>query len=429
MSAAPRYTLAFVDPGHFHAALTLRERHPRVRDEIFVYAPKGPELDDFLALIQAFNQRAERPTAWRPVIRAGPESLERLERERPGDVVILAGRNDRKMATIRRLHDAGFHVLADKPWLAGPHGLDDLRHVVERGPVAMEIMTGRHEITSMLATRLVGDRELFGEFARTPSETPAIESVSVHHLEKSVNGARLRRPTWFFDIRAQGDGISDIPTHLVDQAQWLVAASGAVTTPGTALELIGARRWATPVPRAVFTRVTGATHFPPELHDLVSNDQLSYLGNAALSFSLGGVTVVLDTRWELCAPAGGGDTSRRVIRGTRAEIHMEQSALTGFRRSLQVVPRVETNRARLALDRLVGEWQHQHPGVSMSPSVPGWRIDVPRELDVGHERQFALVLDEFLSLVDQGHVPPALAADTLAKYSLLARASIAAGRT
>src|SRR5512135_2198012 len=103
------HTLALLDPGHLHAALTVRERHPRVHDEIFVYAPAGPELDDFLALIAAFNRRAERPTAWRPVVRAGGESLERLLAERLGDVVILAGRNDRKMGLMRRLHDAGVH--------------------------------------------------------------------------------------------------------------------------------------------------------------------------------------------------------------------------------------------------------------------------------------------------------------------------------
>ena len=40
------HTLAFLDPAHFHAALTLGERHPRVRDEIFVYAPEGPDLAD-----------------------------------------------------------------------------------------------------------------------------------------------------------------------------------------------------------------------------------------------------------------------------------------------------------------------------------------------------------------------------------------------
>ena len=45
------HTLVFLDPGHFHAALTLRERNPRVSDTIVVYAPEGPELREFLALV------------------------------------------------------------------------------------------------------------------------------------------------------------------------------------------------------------------------------------------------------------------------------------------------------------------------------------------------------------------------------------------
>src|SRR5262245_20690746 len=80
------HTLAFIEPGHFHAALTIAERHPAVRDDIFVYAAEGPELDDFLALIARFNGRATRPTAWRPVVRAGDRALARFLDERPGDV-------------------------------------------------------------------------------------------------------------------------------------------------------------------------------------------------------------------------------------------------------------------------------------------------------------------------------------------------------
>jgi hypothetical protein len=57
------HTLAFLEPGHFHAALTLRGGNPRVHDEIFVYAEAGRELDDFLALIEAFNRRPEEPTS------------------------------------------------------------------------------------------------------------------------------------------------------------------------------------------------------------------------------------------------------------------------------------------------------------------------------------------------------------------------------
>src|SRR5262249_39836859 len=322
-------TRIFLEPGHFHAALTVRERHPRVGDDIFVYAERGPELDDFLALIEAFNRRRDRPTAWRPIVRSGERPLDRLERDRPGDVVILAGRNDRKMRTIRRLHDAGFHVLADKPWLVGADGLEDVRHVLARGPVVMEIMTGRHDVTSILASKLVGDRDAFGELTRAPAGSPAISSESVHFLEKIVNGDHLRRPTWFFDVRVQGDGIAHIPTHLVDQAQRLVAAAGAAT-PGTQLRLTGARRWATTVPVSVFSRVTGVPDFTPELCDQVRDATLSYAGNAAMTWTVNDVGVSFETRWDLTAPADGGDTHRTLVRGTRAEIHIEQSARTGF---------------------------------------------------------------------------------------------------
>ena len=422
------HTLAFLEPGHFHAALTLGTPHPNVREEIFVYAPPGQELDDFLALIDAFNRRAENPTAWKPVVRAGDRSLERLIADRPGDVVILAGRNDRKMAMMRRLHDAGFHILADKPWLAGPDGLDDLRHTLSGGPLAVEIMTGRHEITSRLTRKLVGETEVFGGFDEDKEGQPAIEISGVHHLEKMVNGAPLRRPVWYFDVRVQGDGIADIPTHMVDQVQRLVAAaSGAAALPSR-LELIAARRWATRVPRALFARVTGRPDFPPELAEAVAGSELAYRCNAELSFRLGAVTAALATRWDLSEPRGGGDTHRSVIRGTRAEIRVDQGAATDYRRRLLVVPRGEATQIRAALGRALAKWQDEFPGFAVSEAGSGWEISAPRALTSGHESHFPLVLADFLALVEGGSWPPGLAADTLAKYTLLAQASAEANR-
>ena len=421
-------TIAFLEPGHFHAALTLGTPHPNVRAEIFVYAPPGAELDDFLALVEAFNRRAQRPTAWKPVVRAGDRSLERLIADRPSDVVILAGRNDRKMAMMRRLHDAGFHILADKPWLAGPDGLDDLRHTLSGGPLAVEIMTGRHEITSRLTRKLVGEREVFGGFDSRRTG-PAIEISSVHHLEKTVNGVPLRRPAWYFDVRVQGDGIADIPTHMVDQVQRLVAAASPGVAAPAALELLEARGWATKVPRSLFVRVTGRSDFPAELHDVVAGSELSYRGNAELSFRLGAVTAALYSRWDLSEPPGGGDTHRSVVRGNRAEIRIEQHAGTRFRRRLSVIPRREADKVKAALERVVAEWQGAHPGLAVAQAGSGWEIRVPRRLASGHESHFPLVLADFLTLVERGHPPPDLASDTLAKYTLLARAGIEARKT
>ena len=422
-------TLTFLEPGHFHAPLTLGERHPRVRDEVFIYTQPGPDLDDFLALVEAFNRRAERPTSWRPAARTGDLPLERLIAERPGEVVILAGKNDRKMAMMRRLHDAGFHVLADKPWLAGPGGLEDLRHTLSGGPFAVEMMTGRYDLTSILTEKLVGEPAVFGDFDTAPGE-PTIRISGVHHLEKMVNGRPLRRPPWYFDVRVQGDGIADIPTHMVDQVQRLVAAasSGTRAESRPALELLAARTWPTQVPQALFARVTGHAVFPDDLADLVTGSELAYRGNAELSFRLGAVTAALDTRWELSAPTGGGDTHRSVVRGTRAEILVEQHAGTGFRRRISVLPREDADRVRAALAEAVTTWHDTYPGLTIEEVGAGWELRVPRALDVGHERHFPLLLADFLSRVEEGRLPGGLAANTLAKYTLLAHASAEARR-
>jgi hypothetical protein len=203
-----RHTLLFLEPGHFHAALTLRESRPRVHDRVVVYATprpgdrRGDEVGEFLALVETFNRRAERPTRWRVDIRTSGDPVGRLLDERPGDVAILAGRNDRKMALVRRLHDAGIHVLVDKPWITRAGAIADVRHVLTGGARVMEMMTGRHAPASIVAERLVREPDVFGEF-HGDDGTPAIRLTSVHHLEKVVNGAPLRRPPWFFDVRVQ----------------------------------------------------------------------------------------------------------------------------------------------------------------------------------------------------------------------------------
>jgi predicted dehydrogenase len=424
------HTLVFLEPGHFHAALTLRERHPLVSDEIVVYVAEAPgagrggrEAGEFLDLVAAFNRRPERPTRWRVVVRTGPEPLARLLRDRPGDVAILAGRNDRKMTLVRALHDAGLHVLADKPWLTSAAALPDIRHVLSGGARVMEIMTGRHAGPSRVAERLVREPAIFGAFD-TGGDEPAIRLASVHHLEKSVNGAPLRRPPWFFDVRVQGDGLADIPTHLVDQAQRFLAAPGAAAV--REAELLAARRWSTPVPRALFARVTGLADFPADLRAVVAGDELAYAGNAELSFRLGGVDVHLATRWDLTEPAGGGDAHDTTVIGTLARVRLAQGPQTGFRRRLTVEPRVSGSRIGAALDRALAAWQSDHPGLAAVATPTGFEIQVPAGPGTAHEGQFPLVLDEFLRSLGRDPWPDARAADTLAKYELLARALAAA---
>jgi predicted dehydrogenase len=419
------HTLAFLEPAHFHATLTLREPHPGVSPEIAVHATAGPELDDFLARVERFNRRATRPTAWRPRVRITADPLATLLDERAGDLVVLAGKNRGKARTLERLHAAGLHVLADKPWLVQPDDLAAIRASLRGGPIAREMMTGRRDTIGRLVKRLVDEPDVFGGFADGRAAEPAIDQDSVHHFEKRVDAVPLRRPWWFFDSRIQGGGAVDIPTHLVDQAQWLLEGTGA--PPGEPLRLLAARGWSTRVPVAVFTRVTGTGEVPSELEPARQGDTLRVFCNAELTYALRGVAVRAATRWEASTPPGGGDTSRTVLRGQRAEIRVELSAETAFRRRVAVEARADAARTARALARVLAE--PEWTGARARPIGPaGWEIEVPPALDAGHEAHFAELLAELLGWIDARQWPASLAAQTLAKYTLLAEAAALTAR-
>jgi predicted dehydrogenase len=409
------HTLLFLDPGHFHAALTLRVPQARVADDVLVYAREGRELKDFLALVDRFNGRSADPTRWRPIVTTCDDPLARLVDERRGDVVVLAGKNGGKARTIGRLHDAGFHVLADKPWLVEPADLEHVRASLAGWPLAVEIMTGRHDLPARLLKKLVGAPAIFGAFR---DDVPAIEQESVHHLEKLVDGAPLRRPWWFFDVRVQGSGPVDISTHVVDQAQWLVDGDAAPLT------LVSARAWSTSVPAEAFRRITGETGIPQELRSVVSGDGLSYRCNAELVYRIGRLTATASTRWELTSPPGGGDASRSVAHGTRADVRLEQGARTGYRRRVFVEARTEGAAVARALRETIEGWQVELPGVEIvAAGGDAYEVVLPPALDGGHETHFPRVLDEFLKIVDERRWPAALAERTRAKYALLAEAA------
>ena len=107
--------LVILDPGHFHAALLQKNMVAAVDPDVHVYAPAGPDLDDFVRKIDGYNARAAQPTRWRLHVHAGPDYLERFAGERRGDVAVIAGNNARKTEYIERAVGAGFHTLADKP--------------------------------------------------------------------------------------------------------------------------------------------------------------------------------------------------------------------------------------------------------------------------------------------------------------------------
>src|SRR5690606_28636034 len=107
--------LVTLDPGHFHAALVQKTMYPGIDSVVHVYAPDGPELQEQLRFIQQYNTRAEAPTHWQEEVYKGPDFLEKMVEEKQGNVVVMAGNNQRKTEYIQKAVAAGMNVLADKP--------------------------------------------------------------------------------------------------------------------------------------------------------------------------------------------------------------------------------------------------------------------------------------------------------------------------
>lgn len=421
-SAAEPVRLITLDPGHFHAGLIQKEMPPGVDPTVHVYAPLGPDLLAHLGRVDAFNRRAERPTSWRLEVHAGPDFLERMLREKPGNVVVLSGRNRGKMDRILASVEAGLNVLADKPWLISAADFPKLEKALDlaerKGLVAYDVMTERSEITSILQGELARDPEVAGTVGPgTPAE-PAVEMESVHHLMKVVSGAVNVRPAWFFDTAEQGEALGDVATHLVDLVPFLLFPGQGIDHRSD-IRVLGAKKWPTVLDRAQLLRLTGAKQLDPALAARLVGDRLDYFANGEVSYTIRGAHVRLKALWNYEAPEGGGDTHVAIVRGSRARVEIRQGAEQRWRPELYVVPNGlgDAVTVKAALQRRVAELGKARPGLAVEDEGGRLRIAIPDRYRVGHEPHFAEVTERFLRyLEDPASLPRWEKAGMLAKY-------------
>lgn len=414
--------LITVDPAHFHAALVQKEMYPQVSRQVHVYGPMGTDLTAHLNRIVGFNSRPEKPTDWEMEVHACPHFLEKMLEERPGNVVILSGRNHVKIDYILAAVEAGLHVLADKPWILTADQLPKLRGALEeaerKGLVIYDIMTERFEITSLLQKELVNDPGVFGTINLGTPENPAISMESVHYLMKQVAGVPLRRPAWYFDIHRQGEGLNDVGTHLVDLVPWILFPGQSLDAEGD-LKLLGANRWPTVLSLEDYRRVTGELVFPPYLREMLREGKLDYFCNNTVTYSVRGVHVKLDVLWDFEAEAGAADTHLAVFRGSKASVEIHQGKEQNFKPELFVVPRHDVGSVGDALQKKLAQLQDRFPGVAMQKQGQKFLVSIPDKYRVGHEAHFAEVTQQFLRyLQDPASLPAWESPNMLAKYTV-----------
>lgn len=421
-SAAEQVRLITLDPGHFHAGLVQKFMYPQVSPAVHVYAPEGPEVKDHLKRVESFNTRAENPTKWEQKVYTGPDFLERMLREKPGNVVVLAGNNARKTEYIDKSVKAGLNVLADKPMAITPEGFSLLRKVFDRaekkGVLVYDIMTERFEITSILQRELAQSPQVFGAFEKGTPEQPAVVKESVHHFFKEVAGKPLVRPPWFFDSRQQGEAVPDVGTHLVDLVQWQCFPEQTLDWRKD-IQVLAAKRWPTRMTAAQFKQVTGLDQFPDYLKKEVGPDGvLNAYHNGDVIYTLRGIHVKVGALWNYEAPPGTKDTHYSLLRGTRANLVIKQGKEQNFVPTLYVESKGGGSAAdfETALRGAIARIHQKWPGVDVKSAGASWQVIIPAKYVVSHEEHFGQVTERFLQYLAVGKLPDWEVPNMLAKY-------------
>ena len=410
--------LMTLDPGHFHAALIQKTSYKDIDNTIDVYAPVGPEVKDFLSKIKGYNNRAENPTNWTVKKHLSNDYLEKMIAEKPGNVMVVSGKNSKKIDYVMAAVNAGLNVYADKPLVVNQEGFEKLQKVFEiakeKNLLVYDIMTERFEVTTGIQKALSMKSEVFGVLLDgTPSE-PSISKESVHHLSKIVSGKPLVRPAWFLDTNQQGEGIVDVTTHLVDLVQW-EAFPGQIIDQSD-IKIISSKRWTTSLAPDQFMNITGLASYPEYLVKDVKSDTLNIYCNGEINYTIKGKHAKVSVIWDYKAPKGTGDTHYSVMRGSKSDLIIKQGEAENYKPTLYVISK-EGENFESNLEKTLESIQGEYPGIEVDKiSDSKWKILIPEVLKIGHEAHFSQVTDNFLKYYKDGKLPEWEVPNMITKY-------------
>jgi len=428
-TAAPKFTgaksevkLMTLDPGHFHAALIQKSMYEQIDPTVTVYAPEGEDVNQHLARVEAFNKRAESPTAWVEKVYTGTDYLEKMLTEKPGNVMMVAGNNAKKTEYIQKAVEAGVNVFADKPMVITPEAFPALEQsfktAAEKGVLLYDIMTERFEVTNIIQKELANTPDVFGELIDGTNEEPAIDILSVHNFCKMVSGSALKRPAWFFDMSQQGEGNADVATHLIDLAQW--SAFPEVVLNKTDVQMISAKHWTTDFTPAQFEKVTGMKEFPEFLKKDVADGQLKVYANGEMQYKLKNKVMKVTALWDFEAPEGAGDSHYCLMRGKLCNVIIKQTKDEKYKPTVSIEATGATDLAafEVSLKKAVEETiSAKFAGLKLIKlGDKKWVVEIPAQYSVGHEAHFGQVTEKYLQYLKDGKLPEWEVPNMIVKY-------------
>jgi len=223
------------------------------------------------------------------------------------------------------------------------------------------------------------------------------------------------RPGWFMDASQQGDGITDVTTHLVDLVQWESFPEQSLDYTRDII-VDSARRWPTQMTSFQFKTITKLDSFPSYLLNNEQNDTtISVWSNGEINYQVKGVHAKVYVRWDY-QTTSGNDTHYSVMRGTKAKLVIRQGAEQEYKPTLYVEPVIRDSSFQRIVKQKIKELQGKYPGIDLRESNDAWEVIIPEKYKEGHEAHFARVTQNFLEYLKKRNMPAWEVPNMLAKY-------------
>lgn len=418
--------LVQLDPQHGHAVAAQTQALSGLDSTVYVYTPDSSAIQEYLSRILSLNQTNQLPFKWHEVVYAGAGYLKRMVQDHKGNVVVLAGNNQKKIDYLEQAVNAGMNVFSDKPMVINPYGFERLKKVYKEAEkkhlLVFDMMTERYAMLNKIQRSLMQDTVLFGKLKNGTADHPAILESSVHHFYR---GGKSSRPAWYFDVKQQGEGLTDVTTHLIDLTFWKAFPDQIINYKND-INVLSATHSPVDFTRTEFSQATSLPDIPESLRLYMKDSLLKVMCNGAIDYQIKGVYTRVKVDWRAIMPEGGNDLRAAYAEGTKATIMIGQEY--GQERpvlQVQKAGNISDPEFQMNLIHAIGRLLPGYPGVSVSV-VKGHpaEINIPEKLNPGHDPTFQV----YLSFLRNGGLPEWEIPNTLAKYYITTTAFEMANR-
>ena len=414
--------LLVIEQQHFHAALVQKYAHADIDSVVHLFADTDTAVEGYTKLIDQYNSRETDPTNWKIKTYYGNDFVDKAFQGETGNVVILAGDNQKKIdymvSSVKHHRD----VFADKPLVIDAKGYEKLKGLLkdskEKTSLVYDIMTERYDVKNQIVKALLNNGDFSGGIKNSKGE-PSVIFSSIHNFIKEVSGSPLTRPAMFYNTAQQGEGLVDVTTHYIDLIQWMLSFEQVIDIDKD-IHLDKSFRWKTTLSKADFTRSTNLQDYPADLLVNVNKDNaLDVFSNGKMEYSFKGVPVSVSVKWVVESPDGKGDQFYASFLTNRFKIEIKPDE--AGQASVFVTPYKDDNEFADRLNAALGSIEAL-PNLKFHKINGVYKILIPDNLYLSHEDHFAKVLNQFLQYRKEGSLPEWEKSFMLAKYYLTTQA-------